>query len=158
MYKGIDDFSKYSYVSKDFASIYPDLLDLAVKLTNKWHPSHSNESDPGVVLLKEGAFMADHLNYNTDKNILEGFLPTAVQETSVRNLVEAGGYIPNYYIAATGTVSFHYEFDKNNGETAGIFNIPTFTLSVSNEDNSLSYVQTSPLVINSKGYGSCEVA
>ena len=46
-------FSKFSYVNKDFASIYPELLDLASQLTDKWHPANSNESDPGVVLLKE---------------------------------------------------------------------------------------------------------
>jgi len=69
--------SKMSYTHKDFASIYPDMLDLAKELTNKWDPSLSNESDPGVVLLKEGAFISDHNNYNIDKNILEAFLPSA---------------------------------------------------------------------------------
>lgn len=153
MNKDVKDFSKYSYVSKDFASIYPDLLDLATTLTNKWHPANSNESDPGVVLLKEGAFMADHLNYNTDKNILESFLPTAVQESSVRNLVQMGGYIPNYYVSATGLVNFNYDFGT---DEKSIFNLPTFTLSVSNKDGDISFIQTSPLYIDEKGYGNCQ--
>ena len=153
MNKDVKDFSKYSYVSEDFASIYPDLLDLATTLTNKWHPANSNESDPGVVLLKEGAFMADHLNYNTDKNILESFLPTAVQESSVRNLVQMGGYIPNYYVSATGLVNFNYDFGT---DEKSIFNLPTFTLSVSNKEGDISFIQTSPLYIDEKGYGNCQ--
>ena len=76
------DISKLSYTSKDFPAIYPELLDLTKQLTNKWDPSHSNESDPGVVLLKAAAFVADHNNYNIDKNILENFLPSATQDKS----------------------------------------------------------------------------
>ena len=62
-----------SYTNKDFNTIYPELLDLATKLTNKWDPTTSNESDPGVVLLKLGALLADKNNYNIDKNVLETF-------------------------------------------------------------------------------------
>ena len=46
------DLINISYTSKDFNSIYSELLDLVKKLTNKWDPSLSNESDPGVLLLK----------------------------------------------------------------------------------------------------------
>ena len=91
--------SKMSFTDKDFASIYPDLLDLARTLTNEWNPGRgTNESDPGVVLLKEGAFIADHNNYNIDKNILEAFLPSATQDRSVRNITEMNGYVPRYYV------------------------------------------------------------
>ena len=65
--------SNKSYTNKDFNTIYPELLDLVKKLTNKWDPTSSNESDPGVVLLKLWAILADKLNYNRDKNILEAF-------------------------------------------------------------------------------------
>ena len=44
--------SNKSYTNKDFQTIYPELLDLVPKLTDKWAPMNSNESDPGVVLLK----------------------------------------------------------------------------------------------------------
>ena len=75
--------STLSFIDKDFPALYTDVLDLAKKLTNDWDPSKSNESDPAVVLIKLATFLADHLNYNIDKNILENFLPTATQETSV---------------------------------------------------------------------------
>ena len=45
------ELSSMSYTSKDFGALYPELLDLAKKLTNSWNPATSNESDPGVVLL-----------------------------------------------------------------------------------------------------------
>ena len=55
-----------SYTNKDFRAIYPELLDLVKKLTYKWDPSISNESDPGVILLK--------LIYkNLDYELCEGF-------------------------------------------------------------------------------------
>ena len=159
------EFSNFTYADKDFGSIYPDLLDLARKLTKKWDPSASNESDPGVVLLKEGAFLADHINYNTDKNILEGFLPTATQESSVRNLVQLGGYLPNYYVSAYGKVSFYYDYksededDENTEETEkkefNGFTIPTFTLSLTDSDGEKHFVQRSKLIIDKNGNGTC---
>ena len=66
--------SAISYTSKDFRAILPELLDLVKKLTYKWDPSISNETDPGVILLKLDALIADKNNYNIDKNILEAFL------------------------------------------------------------------------------------
>lgn len=140
------NLSKLSYVNKDFRSIYPDLLDLVKTLTNRWDPSSSNESDPGVVLLKIGAFLADHLNYNIDKNILEAFLPSATQEESVRKIAEFGGYTPRYYRSAVGKVSVAY-----NPETwSGGFNIPPFTLVITNDDGSITYTQLDSIPISEK--------
>jgi len=106
----------------------------------------SNESDPGVVLLKEGAFIADHTNYNIDKNVLESFLPSATQESSVRNIVDMNGYNPRYYVSATGDVSFTYQADED--ETFEAFSIPKFTLKVANDDDTITYTQISNLTIN----------
>ena len=62
-----------SYTNKDFESIYSELLDLVKVLTYRWDPSISNESDPGVILLKLNAVIADKCHYNSDKNVLECF-------------------------------------------------------------------------------------
>ena len=139
--------SKLSYTNADFAELYPDLLTLAKNLTNKWDPSLSNESDPGVVLLKHAAFVGDHNNYNTDKNTLEAFLPTATQDRSVRNIVEMNGYTPRYYISASGRVAFNYKADMPDVGQGPIesFNIPAFTIVVSNEDGTVNYTQIEPL-------------
>ena len=102
-----------SYTKKDFAQIYPEQIDLIKSLTNKWNPEESNESDPGVVLIKSNAFIGDKINYNIDKNILESFMPSATQETSMRNLCEMNGYYPKYYRAAETTITLMYTGSKN---------------------------------------------
>ena len=143
-------YTNLDYTAKDFGSIYPQMLDLAKQLTNKWDPSQSNESDPGVVLIKEGAFVADHNNYNIDKNILENFLPTATQDKSVRNITEMNGYVPRYYVSATGDITFTWT-KKDDDTNTDFFSIPAFTLVVSDADETVSYTQIEPLSISGSG-------
>ena len=117
--------SDISYTDKDFNSIYSELLDLTKKLTNKWDPSISNESDPGVVLLKLNALIADKNNYNIDKNILECFPLSVTQQSNARKLYDLLGYKMNYYISAQTKVSFML---KNADKLIdGQFIIPQFT-------------------------------
>lgn len=144
------EISKLSYTNKDFASIYPEILDIAKQLTNKWDPSMSNESDPGVVLLKEGAFLTDHINYNIDKNILENFLPSATQDRSVRDIVEMNGYTPRYYVSATGEVRLRYRNEDATVDSVigpGVV-IPKFTIVLSTDDESISYTQATDLTLS----------
>ena len=98
--------SNLSYTNKDFNSIYPELLDLVKKLTNKWDPSMSNESDPGVLLLKLNAIIADKNNYNIDKNVLECFPGSVTQEGNARKLFDSLGYNMNWYNSATNNIGF----------------------------------------------------
>ena len=92
-------------------------------------PDQSNESDPGLVLLKLLAFIADKNNYNIDKNVLECFLPSATQETSARNLFEMNGYDMQYYVSATTPISFLYTNDLDNS-----FTLKKFDTVVTSED------------------------
>ena len=94
-----------SYINKDFAQIYPEVLDLAKSLTSEWDPTVTNESDPGVVLLKVLTAIADKLNYTIDKNTLEAFMPSAAQEESMRKLCAMLGYSMKYYQSAETTVT-----------------------------------------------------
>ena len=149
------EISAISYVDKDFGSIYPEILDIAKQLTNEWDPSNSNESDPGVVLLKEAAFVADHNNYNIDKNILENFLPSATQDISVRNICEMNGYTPRYYVSATGDISFNWTQPDSEKGLEDSFTIPAFTLVVSDANETVSYTQIENLVVNDNGPVSC---
>ena len=66
-----------NYTSRDFESVYSELLDAVRLLTTRWDPSQSNESDPGVVLLKLGALLTDKANYAVDQGLLQLF-PTTV--------------------------------------------------------------------------------
>ena len=138
--------SALSYTNKDFGTMYPEVIGLASQLTNKWDPEHSNESDPGVVLLKEAAFVADHNNYNIDKNVLENFLPSATQDRSVRNILEMNGYVPEYYISAVGKVSFTWNI-PNDVEIYSI-NIPAFTITVTDADSMVTYTQVEDLSLS----------
>lgn len=100
------ELSNLSYTNKDFQTIYPELLDLAKKISYKWNPVESDESDPGVVLLKLAALMTDKLNYNIDKNILELYPLSVTQDTNARQLFDQCGYCMRYYQSATMDVSF----------------------------------------------------
>jgi hypothetical protein len=141
------NITNISYTNKDFGAIYSELLNLTKQLTNKWDPSLSNESDPGVVLLKLAAFIGDKNNYNIDMNVLENFLPTASQEKSVRNIVEMNGYTPKYYVSATGDLAYIFT-DTSEEFTALLpFTIPAFSLTVTSEDGSITYTQAEALTV-----------
>ena len=101
------NISNKSYTNKDFNSIYAELLDLVSTLTNKWDPSHSNESDPGVVLIKLAALLADKNNYNIDKNILECFPLSASQEGNVRAFYDLLGYSMSWYKSASCKINIY---------------------------------------------------
>jgi len=100
--------SNKSYINKDFASIYPEVVEFIQKETTRWDPETSNESDPGVVILKVVAFIADKLNYNIDKNALEDFMVSCTQESSMRKLCDMLGYLMKYYVAPTTTITMTY--------------------------------------------------
>lgn len=128
-----------SYTNKDFTQIYPELIDLAKTLTNKWDPETTNESDPGLVLIKLLAFIGDKNNYNIDKNILEQFMPSVTQDESMRRLCDMMGYNVKYYRSATAQVSFSYEGGDDTLdevlETSGEFRLKAFDTSFKTEDS-----------------------
>ena len=140
--------SNMSYTEKDYASIYPALLDLVKQLTNKWDPSISNESDPGNVLLKLLAAVGDKNNYNIDKNVLECFMPSATQETSMRMLTEAVGYNMRYYQSAMTEVTFKYTDTLSSPLTFGRFGTV-----VTNQDNSIAYTLIEDVILATKNVG-----
>lgn len=139
--------SNSSYTNKDFQSIYPALLDLVKKITYRWDPSISNESDPGVILLKLNAIIADKCNYNIDKNILECFPLSVTQERNARQLFEQLGYYMHWYIAAKGEISLRWSADKP--EDTDAYTIPKFT-TVADDENSTVYtlIEEKPLPLD----------
>lgn len=119
--------SNISYTNKDFQQIYPELLDLVKKLSNKWDPSLSNESDPGVLLLKLNALIADKNNYNIDKNVLECFPTSVTQEGNARKLYDSLGYKMHWYQSATSTITLQLKSTDNLGSLAYV-TIPLFSM------------------------------
>ena len=129
-----------SYTNKDFTSIYTELLDLTKELAATWDPTISNESDPGVILLKLNAIIGDKLSYNSDTNVLELFPLSVTQEKNARQLFEQLGYYMHWYKAATTDVSVVWEGTKNSTLE---YTIPAFTM-VSDYNNTLTYTLIGP--------------
>ncbi len=135
-----------SYTNKSFQDVYNEMLDLAEKISYRWNPKESNESDPGVVLLKLCAILADKLNYNIDKNVLECFPVSVTQESNARELFAQLGYFMHWYIGASGEIQISWK-----GEDTGfIYNLPRFSM-VSNDDNSIVYTLISDVALSSDG-------
>lgn len=145
------DLSNLSYTNKDFQTIYPELLELVKSISYKWDPTVSNETDPGVILLKLNALMGDKLNYNIDKNILELFPVSVTQSSNARQIFEQCGYNMRHYNGATTKVTLKIvkepEEEKileavsvsswEKGDTR-TYHIPRFTM-VSDANNEFVY-------------------
>ena len=139
-----NSISPISYTNKDFRSIYEEILTLAKELSYKWDPTISNESDPGVVLLKLNAIIGDKNNYNIDKNILEAFPETVTQQASARQLFAQLGYKMPWYKAANTEVTLKWiGRDLQIGE---IIQIPKFTM-VTNDESDVVYTLTEDVEI-----------
>lgn len=139
-----ENISNMSYTEKEFQDIYPALLDLVKKISYRWDPSISDESDPGVVLLKLNAIVADKLNYNIDKNILETFPVSVTQEVNARNLFEQLGYNMKWYQAATTNISMRW-IGEEYGENYYI-TVPQFSM-VSDIESTIVYTLLYPATI-----------
>lgn len=138
--------SNKSYTNKDFQDIYPEILSIANKLSERWKPQSSNESDPGIVLLKLLGFMGDKLNYNIDKNVLECFLPSATQMSSVRNLCELGGYSPRYYQSAKTDISILYQGSQLGEKDS--FSLKPFETIFKDADDTKHYVLLETITVS----------
>lgn len=155
------ELSNLSYTNKDFGQIYPELLDLATKISYKWDPASSDESDPGVVLLKLAALMADKNNYNIDKNILELFPLSVTQEANAREIFDQCGYVMRYYNSATTNVNINIieepkieDTDWSSfGDVSGytrMYQLPMFTM-LTDANNETVYTTTRDVSIPSTG-------
>lgn len=136
-----------SATKKDFYQIWNELIEVASKITERWDPKATNESDPGIVLLKALTGIADKLNYTIDKNILEAFMPSAAQSESMRKLCTMMGYNMKYYQSAETEVIISYNGSQDFG-TSGSIMIPIFT-TVSDEDDEITYTITEAKTIQS---------
>ena len=132
-----------SATKKDFYQIWNELLDIAGKISNRWDPTSTNESDPGIVLLKVLTAVADKLNYNIDKNILEAFMPSAAQRESMMKLCAMMGYNMKYYRSAETKVTIAYRGVDSDGNTIDLpedgLILPKFT-NITDTDKKVNYV------------------
>jgi hypothetical protein len=135
-----------SPTKKDFVQIWNELIEVASKITERWDPTSTNESDPGIVLLKVLTGIADKLNYNIDKNILEAFMPTAAQMDSMRKLCEMMGYDIKYYQSAETKVKIKYTGSEDERLPDTGLQLPKFT-TVTNADKDITFVTTNAIPV-----------
>lgn len=144
-----NELSNLSYTNKDFNAIYTELLEYAKKISYKWDPSASDESDPGVVLLKLAALIGDKNSYHIDKNILELMPASVTQLPAARQLFEQCGYSMKYYQAATGYVTLTVKKHpqdiqtvlEENSSALISYKVPEFTM-FTDVDASIVYTVT----------------
>ena len=92
------------YTSRDYESIMAEFWDLVPKLTDLWKPDA--ESDPGVVLGKFLASIADMLGVSIDWLCNEIFAPSVTQRKNAEKLFGLIGYKLGWYTAAKTEVKF----------------------------------------------------
>lgn len=133
------NLTQISPTKRDFYQIWTELLDVSKKLSERWDPTSTNETDPGIVLLKVLTACTDKLNYNIDKSILELFMPSATQEDSMRKLCDLLGYNMKYYQSATTDVTISYKGNLLNDDSKiYTFTLPKFT-QIKNSSADISY-------------------
>ena len=125
-----------SPTAKDFYQIWNELLDTAKNLSLRWDPTTTNESDPGIILLKVLTAIADKINYEQDITALEAFMPSASQLESMQKLCEMMGYNIKYYNSAITDVTVYYNGKEEWKQS--LYEIPMFT-TFTNSDKSINY-------------------
>lgn len=100
-----EDFSRglVKYTSRDYESIMKDFWDVVPTLTELWKPDA--DSDPGVVLGKWLASIADMLGVNVDWLVSEMFAPSVSQRKDAEKLFGLIGYDLGWYTAARTEVT-----------------------------------------------------
>lgn len=101
--------------------------------------------------MKLAAFVADKNNYNIDKNVLESWMPSATQTSSMRALCEMNGYNMKYYQSAIIPISFMYNGDLTKDGQQLSFSLKRYQTAVKSEDDSLVYTLISDCPIAYSG-------
>lgn len=110
-----------SYTSKDYNSIYTDLLSTLNNLSKVYKPS--DETDPGIILIKIISMLGDMLSHTSDINALEVFPATVLQLPNAQQIFRLVGYKMKWYRSA------HCEayFTNSNSVPISIGRFNTFT-------------------------------
>lgn len=102
------------YTSRDYDSLMKEFWEIVPSLTELWKPE--SDADPGVVLGKWLASVADMLGINLDILANEIFAPSVSQRKNAEKLFSLIGYELGYYTAARTEVTF-----TNNSQEGMVF-------------------------------------
>lgn len=138
------ELSSLSYINKDFNTNYKEFLEYVKKLSPKWDPTISNESDPGVLFIKLAAILVDKCSYNIDKNILENFPVSVAQLANARQIFSQLGAPMNWYRSAKGSVTMWWADEEKQIEniTDPLYVVIPALTSLTDTEGSVSYATT----------------
>ena len=143
-----------NYTSRDYQSIMNDFWSIVPTLTEIWKPEA--DSDPGVVLGKFLASVADMLNINIDLLANEVFAPSVMQRKNAEKIFGLIGYDLGWYTACRTEVTI----TNNSGSPVTIdfgFNGANFcTLNAYTDITSQSRVITYNVLPMTNTYGYTE--
>lgn len=142
------------YTDRDYNSLMEDFWALVPKLTDLWKPEA--DADPGVVLGKFLASVADLLGVNVDYLANEIFAPSVVQRKDAEKIFGLIGYDLGFYTAARTEVTFTNNTSDSMTLDFG-FNGSNFcTLTASTDITNTSRVITYNILPMTSGYGDTE--
>lgn len=99
-----------NYTSRDYDSILEGFKEIVPSLTDLWSPEA--EADPGVVLTKWVAAVADMLGVNLDWVANELYAPSVSQRKDAEKLFSLIGYELGWYTAARTEITFTNNTDS----------------------------------------------
>ena len=141
------NISNKSYINKDFPALYNELLDIAKKISYKYDPTTSNESDPMIMLIKLIALASDKLDYNVDKNILERFATSITQWNAMQERTSTLGYNMHYYKSSTGKISIKYNGDTSSFSGSDSIIFPAFKTKFTTSSSNVNFILTSTVTL-----------
>lgn len=81
-----------NYQDKEFKELYAEILEDVKSITTKWDPSISDESDPGVALLKAWALFFDKLQYKINYRNAQNSVRRVTDRNEAKELFFDLGY------------------------------------------------------------------
>lgn len=109
------NLNKTRYTHRDYESIKSDLISAIPSLTQEW--TSTEESDPGIVLIKLISMFGDTLSYNVDKIALELYLKTVTQRKNCSMILNLLGYKMKWYRSARVIASVRLQYEETPEDT-----------------------------------------
>lgn len=121
------------YSQKDFIDTYEDLISIIQSSTTKWDPQATNESDPGLIIVKLLALLEDKFNYKFDMAQAQGYIDTVSDPQYAQDLFRMLGYVMKS--ARTSRGNIYITLKESNEEP---IHIPRHTV-VTNATKSINF-------------------
>lgn len=143
-----------NYTSRDYNSLVEEFFNLVPKLTDLWTPEA--DSDPGVVIGKYVASVAEMLGINLDWAVNEMYAPTVSQRKNAEKLFSLIGYNLGYYTAARTEITFTNNLDSPVELDFGFNGANFCTVTADTDITNQSRIITYNILPGSSSYGDAQ--